>query len=106
MENNEFDNLIKNSLMDEDHLIPEEALVENTKNLIQKKRKHYLWINKIFTLCLSFICLLFSIKAISLSIQSENMIIINSLLLCFASVIILNLIYRHEIITFLKIKGE
>lgn len=106
MKDNQFDEFIKNNLIDEDDVAPEKALIEITKNLIKKRKKHDLWVNKIYVLCLSFVCLLFLIKTIYLSIQSENIIIMNSLILSIASVIILNFIYRYEIITFLKIKGE
>ncbi|WP_042272582.1 hypothetical protein [Faecalimicrobium dakarense] len=106
MKDNEFDIFIKNSLIDEDDLKPEKALIETTKNLIKKQRKRDLLMNKIYVLILSIICLLFSIKAINLSIKSGNVIVINSLILGLIATIILNFIYRHEIIAFLKIKGE
>lgn len=106
MKDNEFDIFIKNSLIDEDDLKPEKALIEATKNLIKKQKKHDLLINKIYVLCLSVVCLLFSIKAINLSIQSGNVIMKNSLIFGILATLILNFVYRREIITFLKIKGE
>ncbi|AYE33802.1 hypothetical protein [Clostridium septicum] len=106
MKEDQFNKLIKNSLMDECTLSPEEALIETTKNLIKKKKRRDLWINKMYILFLVLICLIFSIKAIYLSIQSQNITLILSLTLSFACVLILNFIYRYEIINFLKIKGD
>ncbi|KYH30482.1 hypothetical protein CLTEP_26290 [Clostridium tepidiprofundi DSM 19306] len=105
MKNDKFDQIIIDSLKDEEILTPEETLVNATKNLIKKKKSHTILLNKVYIFGLIFICILFSLEAINLAIKTKNIIIIISVVLWNLSILVLNFVFRVEFKAFLEIKG-